>query len=229
MTLYDLFTGIDRNKFIEELKQVDCNYINKLTKIKTARGIKKLNKTFKQLINLSLNEFLLTPAIESENNSIIFVAPTFLSYNTELFDNCFSVPISSIGKENYQHYSLFGEPDYKLFGYKVSEVSLRMYDNNEKLAAAIYEELTFNGYFKETREKEVKKISDLLKQSEKDIEDGKYEGKGKTVEEVFEELGYKDTRTDKEKKFDNFTMKLTIDYNNQLIDRIVKEEANYLS
>lgn len=99
-------------------------------------------------------------------------------------------------------YSLIDMDRYEALGYEFVDITLTS-ENLSKIATTIFFELTWFGfdyeYAKENQEKQYEEVLKSVKQYEQDKKDGK-EIKYLSMEEVFEDLGIKDERTEEEKE-----------------------------
>lgn len=99
-------------------------------------------------------------------------------------------------------YSLIDMDRYEALGYEFVDITLTS-ENLSKIATTIFFELTWFGfdyeYAKENQEKQYEEVLKSVKQYEQDKKEGK-EIKYLSMEEVFEDLGIKDERTEEEKE-----------------------------
>lgn len=227
MTIYELFKSINTESFIKEYEKYNNHLADELLDANHRKRKKIHKKVFKQ-IKESLNEYLNMIPIEPEDKNIIFVIPQLdMDYlNTHL--DVFSVKEEELNKDNYDHYSILGVADEKLLGYQVSEVSRQLYNDDEKLATYIFHEMTFLGYFKKDREKEISELKESLDNINKEIENETVLENSKSMEELFKEIGYLDNRTEYQKQFDKDLMTIQFNYSKQFMNRIIHEELNYI-
>lgn len=120
-----------------------------------------------------------------------------------------------------EHYALEFTPWEEWLSYQVLEKSMYLYGPVAVVAHALYE-LTFFGFsIEDTR----RKVASELKTLEESINEIK-SGKAKTIpaEEVFEELGYIDERTEEEKCLDEKRMRDATEANKQFYDYLMDED-----
>lgn len=100
---------------------------------------------------------------------------------------------------NFDIYSLSFVPWNTLLGYRVCEKSIKEYGVETVIAEFLWE-ITFYGWEEDDMQEQEKKLADSVKEYEESKENGTL--KTHTLDELFNEIGYKDTRTEEERKED---------------------------
>lgn len=205
MTVQELLKSLDKKKFIkyyvEYSKKADCKADKVL-----------VEHYFDQLLNIEVHE---------DANSIVFAVPCLES---ELLDS-FIVYKKDLKKRRVETYGYEISKPSEVLGSCISNACRHYVDNDMKYAAAILWELSFFGYSLEAQEESSKKFVDEINTSVKEIKDGT--ANLKRIEDLFEELGYKDERTKQEKEFDLKVTTLTGKYHMKLLKELYKLELSY--
>lgn len=178
---------------------------------------------------------LLDRKIVIDKDKVIFCV-LVKDFSCDETDNCieyfdwFSVPSESIknfspDNEDVDTCALSFVPWSELLGRKICDKSIEEY-GIETLAAEFIWEITFYGWTEADMEKEKTKLTETIEEYEESEENGT--AKYYTVEEVFAELGYVDTRTEEEKQKDLENMRLVGEENFKKCKEFIISEKDCL-
>lgn len=206
MTVQELLKSVNREEFIKYYIGY-CGY---------PRSAQK-----KKLVGTFYDELVTYPAA-IDSSMIVFAIPSF---DSDLLDS-FLINRSDLKKwgriETYSYETTCAQ---KILGYSVSESCRHYLRDDIRYAAGIFYELSYFGYTLSIQNTEASSFLDDITKSVKEIEDGS--AKLIPAEEIFEKLGYTDTRTEEEKKFDIKEAKLHSKFINKLKTELYKLELTY--
>lgn len=206
MTVQEYFRSLDREEFISAYIDY-CNYPRSSARKKSLRNL---------LSNLDKLEVIPNPSI------IIFSVP---NPGSHLLDS-YCINKEDLNKEKIEHYAYEMSPMRTTLGYEVSQACIYLFPYDYQFACSILYELTFFGYDLNTQNEEVTQFTNELEEQLEEIKSGEF--KSIPAEEVFERLGWKDTRTEFEKEFDSVKNKIEWDFDNNLKKSLYKLEKEYL-
>lgn len=206
MTVQEFFKSLNREDFINE-------YINYCSYPKSATRKKSIRDLLSDLDNLEV-----TPDL----SKIIFSVPI---PGTHLLDSYF-IHKEDLDKEEVEHYAYENIPMQEILGYEVSKACKHFFIDDYQFACSILYEMTFFGYTLDGQKEEVVKFSKDIEESLKEIESGDF--KSVPAEEVFEKLGWKDTRAEFEKDFDIEKYKFEHEYDKNIKKSLYELEKKYL-
>ena len=198
--------SVDKDRFINYYIKY-CGYS------KSAKKKQIIGNFYDELINCE---------VAKDNKIIVFALPTL---DSNLLDS-FLVNRAALKKrgriETYA-YELSAAQD--VLGYSISKACQHYLCDDFKFASAIFYELSYFGYTLKTQNDETNDFLDSINKSIEAIENGT--AALISSDEVFKDLGYIDSRTEAEKKFDKIEAKLHCKFINNLKKELYKLELSY--
>ena len=206
MTVQEYFRSLDREKFINAYIDY-CSYPRSSARKKSLRNLLS-----------DLDKLEVTP----NSSTIIFSVP---NPGSHLLDS-YCIHKEDLNKEKVEHYAYEMFPMETILGYQVSQACIYLFPYDYQFACSILYELTFFGYDLKVQNKEVTQFTKELEEQLESIKSGEFNSV--PAEEVFERLGWKDTRTEFEKEFDYAKNKSELDFNNSIKKSLYELEKRYL-
>lgn len=193
MTVQELFKSLDKNDFIKYYCQYEQILANKYSTTDSGRLI--IEELFDKLIS--------SEPIENKDDCIVFCIPELGSISYSSY-HVYKKDLLEPAESGYvEHYGLDFVPMLETLGYKVSDACLFYLADPRQIAASILYEMTYFGYTIEDQKDESSTLLDSLTIQVEEIQ--KAEDKGESIvapiEEVFERVGWVDTRTNSEKLY----------------------------
>lgn len=229
MTVLQLFKSIDPDVFAEEYAKYEglCEQImfDKDVPLENKGSVfLELMKNIKELFIHIRDEEI---PKKNEKDGIIFSVPvedssllnSFLVHKQDLEEYI-------EGGNRPETYAYEFEDIRNILDYTVSESCRYMIDDDVRLAASIFYEITFFGYSMDKREDKIQSIGYELEEALKEIKAGNII-KYSSAEDVFSNLDIRDKRTDFEKAFDRGKAHIENEYWKQLKGILFGLEKQY--
>lgn len=200
MTVQELFKSINEDEFVDIYLKNDNETINLIfnTDLSLDEKVEKIEK-FKNIVLDALRLFK-TMEIERNDEYIVFSIPrydgdaigdSFLTKREEILN------IENI--DRVEHYGYELSPHKEILSYDISQTSRFKMDDDVCLAVSIFNEMTFCGITEESHSEKINSIYEEINEAENAIETNPEQFK--SLNDLFEELGWKDERTEEEKDF----------------------------
>lgn len=229
MTVQELLKSVDETEFIQEYLRNDGQTIEMLLDPQyTFEQKEQMLNRFKTALSKSLNALREMP-VEPQDEFIVFAVP----YNEDGCGGWHSYMCKREEIENHENIERVETYGYEfdtfenVLSYDVSKTCLYMHDELF-VAVAIYDEMTFFGIDVEKRNEKVEEESEKIEESLKECEEHNFEN-CRPIQELFDELGWKDERTEKEKEFDHKKIHIDGEHNMKTNKLVVEMECHYLS
>lgn len=208
MKLVDLLNKMDMEKVFDIF--LEKNAANAYA---APKPLKNKEKSFAKFAAI-VDEIRAVRPTKSKDGMFIVVAKI-----KETFDD-YKFIYEVVGKKpgDKEKYGLTCSPWSKWMGCEVLDKSIEKYGINEVAVEIIYD-MTFFGCDKDNREKELKDIAAKLKESEKDIEEGRLI----SGDEVAAEFGWYDNRTEEEKQADFEKTAKIIEENDAVYEELLSD------
>ena len=207
MTVQEYFRSLDKEQFIEDYLEY-ARYPKSPTKKQTLRDL--LN----QLDSLD---------IEKNSDAVIFSIPSPSGYKLDSY----YIKKESLFKRGrvetyaYEHLSMT-----EVLGFNISKACDYFFIDNQ-YACSILFEMTWHGYEIEEQQKEAKNFMDDIQKQIEEIKSGA--AQLISSDEMFEHLGFKDTRSEAEQLFDSENIHLEMNYNQKIAKALYKLERSYMN
>lgn len=235
MNVQELFKSVNVDEFVHEYMNYDCHFRNILEddemdadtrKSLISSGKKMILSSFENMKNMDISNY------KNEEKNIVFVLP---SYDEGMELDTFLVEqkdLEEFNKDENFRVETYGYEfcdTNKILSFIVSETSRFMIDNDAKVAASIFYEVTFFGYDEcekaEKLEETKNEINAALEEVKEDVNNSE---KFIPPDKVFENLGYVDKRYDFEKTFETEVLKLEMEFSQKRRNLIFKQENKYI-
>lgn len=206
MTVQDLLKSVDKDKFINYYIEY-CGYP------KSAKKKQIVGNFYDELINCEITE---------NNKMIVFALPTL---DSNLLDSFLvnRADLKKHGRIETYAYELSAAQD--VLGYSISRACQHYLGDDLEFASAIFYELSYFGYTLKTQNDKTNDFLDSINKSIEEIKNGTADLI--SSDKVFKDLGYVDSRTEEEKKFDSTEAKLHCKFINNLRKELYKLELSY--
>lgn len=229
MTVLQLFKTIDPDVFTKEYAEYDgiCEQVmfDKDVPLEN-KGIvflellKKIKDLFVHIRDEEIPK-------KNEKDGIIFSVPvensyllnSFLVYKEDLEKY-------TVGENLPETYAYEFEDIRNILDYTVSEACRYMIDDDVRLAASIFYEITYFGYSLEKRNEKIKLISYELEEAVKEIKSSNFVNYC-SAKDVFSQFGIKDKGTDFKKTFDKEKAHIENEYLKRLKGILFSLEKKY--
>ena len=227
MTVQELFKSIKKEDFIDAYLRNDNETINMFfnKELPIQDILMRINR-FKEIVSDAYDRFC-EVEIEKNDEYIVFAIPrydgdtnadSFLCKREEL--------LHPESVERIEHYAYEFSPHTEILSYDVSEASKYEMCDDITLAISIFNEMTFCGITEERHQERVDEITQSLKEAEESIENGTAECR--PIEDLFEELGWVDRRTEEEKEFSLSIARIQGNAYVQTLNKYFEMEKYYL-
>lgn len=206
MTVQDLLKSVDKDSFIDYYIEY-CGYP------KSVRKKQIVGNFYDELINCKVAE---------DTETIVFAIPTL---DSNLLDSSLVKRADLKKHGRIETYAYEASNAQDVLGYSVSKACQHYLHDDLEFAAGIFYELSYFGYTLKTQNDRANDFVDSINQSVEEIKNGT--AKLISSDEVFKDLGYVDTRTEQEKKFDMIEAKLQCKFINNLKKELYRLELSY--
>ena len=230
MTVQGLFQSIDKNEFVKTYLRNDSETLDLIFDSENVPVDIKMNKIikFRQLIFDTLEKFR-TMDVERNDKYIVFAIPeyegdavahSFLSLRSEILS------VEEIDRVECYAYEF--SPFKEILSYDVSASCKYEIDDDIALAVSIFNEMTFCGITEESHDERVSEITEDINSAIKEVEDGDSD-KFTNAADFFEQLGWVDNRTEREKKFSLEIAEIDGRAKNKIYKKYFEMEKHYLT